>query len=59
MINSSNKTQVMPKGNLYPRFRKEERQKTKKCKLSFKKLGEVKPKGCTRLELIKKKMKLF
>ena len=49
----------MSKGNLYPRFRKEERQKTKKCKLSFKKLGEVKPKGCTRLELIKKKMKLF
>ena len=29
----------MSKGNLYPRFRKEERQKMKKCKLSFKKLG--------------------
>ena len=30
MINSSNKTQVMPKGNLYPRFREDERPKVKK-----------------------------
>ena len=49
----------MSKGNLYPRFRKEERWKMKKCKLSFKKLGELKPKGCTRLELINKKIELF
>ena len=30
MINSSNETQVVPKGNLYPRFREEERLKVKK-----------------------------
>ena len=34
MINSSNETQVVPKGNLYPRFREEERLKVKK-KVSF------------------------
>ena len=33
--------------------------KNEKCKLSFKKLREIKPKGCTRLELIKKKIELF
>ena len=30
IINSSNETQVVPKGNLYPRFREEERPKVKK-----------------------------
>ena len=30
IINSSNEIQVVPKGNLYPRFREEERLKVKK-----------------------------
>ena len=42
MINSSNETQVVPKGNLYPRFREEERRKGKKYKLPSKKLGDEK-----------------
>ena len=40
MINSSNETQVVPKGNLYPRFREEERLKVKNSKLPIKKLDE-------------------
>ena len=40
MINSSNETQVVPKGNLYPRFREEETLKVKKSKLPIKKLDE-------------------
>ena len=39
MINSSNETQVVPKGSLHPRF-KEERLKVKKSKLPIKKLDE-------------------
>ena len=40
MINSSSESPVVPKGNLYPRFRKEERLKVKKSKLPIKKLDE-------------------
>ena len=40
MINSSNETQVVPKGSLQPRFREEERLKVKKSKLPIKKLDE-------------------
>ena len=40
MINSSNETQVVPKWNLYPRYREEERLKVKKSKLPIKKLDE-------------------
>ena len=40
MINSSNKTQVVPKGNLYPQFIEEEGLKVKKSKLPIKKLDE-------------------
>ena len=46
----------MPKGNLYPRLRKEGRLKMKNCKLPFKKLGDerIKPRGHRELRLIKK-----
>ena len=40
MINSSNETQVVPKGKLYPRIREQERLKVKKSKLPIKKLDE-------------------
>ena len=40
IINSSNEIQVVPKGNLYTRFREEERLKVKKSKLPIKKLDE-------------------
>ena len=40
MISSSNETQVVPKGKLYPRIREEERLKVKKSKLPIKKLDE-------------------
>ena len=40
MINSSSESQVVPKGSLQPRFRKEERLKVKKSKLPIKKLDE-------------------
>ena len=40
MIKSSNETQVVPKGKLYPRIREQERLKVKKSKLPIKKLDE-------------------
>ena len=51
IINSSNETQVVPKGNLQPRFREEERLKVKK--VSFQLRNQMrKSKGCRMLRLI-------